>query len=106
MSEERIEEAWVAVLADVVRQAKLWRVRRKSWLDVFEHRLEFAKYEPDVKAALQRLCNALSIQGLRTDYSLVDYLYANNDLAMRVLRKWTKVLAGKAFKRAFERAEA
>ncbi len=54
-SESTIEELWVVVLARVWNQVKWKKMKGRRYLDVFEHRLEYAKYEPDVASALQRL---------------------------------------------------
>jgi len=101
-SEGVVEELWVVVLARVWNQVKWWRIRGRRHLDVFEHRLEYAKYEPDVASAIQRLANALGIQGVDAPLDAIERLRGCNDVAMDVLRKWTKLLALKASIRARE----
>ncbi len=91
-----LEETWVEVLAHIYSQVKWSRIKGRRHLDVFEHRLEYAKYEPDVPSALQRLANALSLQGVNVPLDKVELLRANEDEAMEVLRRWTKLLALKA----------
>ncbi|MEM2272393.1 MAG: hypothetical protein QXP56_06990 [Archaeoglobaceae archaeon] len=100
-----IEEVWVEVLASIFESAvpKFFKKTSRSWLDVFEHRLEFAKYEPDVPAVIQSLANKLSIQGLSVDVNLVEKLRENEELALEILRRWTKYLALKAYVRYKER---
>lgn len=97
-----VEEAWVEVLAHVYAQVKWFKVRGRSHLDVFEHRLEYAKYEPDVPSALQRLANSLSLQGINVPLDKVEFLRSREVEAMEVLRRWTKLLALKAQMRAKE----
>jgi len=93
--EKVVEEKWTIVLAHIWRQVKWSRIHRNR-LDVFEHRLEYAKYEPDVASVMQRLGNALGIQGVNVPLEDLEYLRACNELAMDVLRRWTKLLALKA----------
>jgi hypothetical protein len=97
-----LEEAWVEVLAHVYSQVKWSRIKGRRHLDVFEHRLEYAKYEPDVPSALQRLANALSLQGVNVPLDRVELLRSREEEAMEVLRRWTKLLALKAQVRARE----
>jgi hypothetical protein len=97
-----VEERWVNVLAHVWNQVRWSRIRGRRPLDVFEHRLEYAKYEPDVPSVLQRLGNSLSIQGLSVPVEDVEFLRQHEGLAMEVLRRWTKLLALKASARAKE----
>ncbi len=97
-----LEEAWVEVLAHVYSQVRWSRVRGRRHLDIFEHRLEYAKYEPDVPSALQRLANSLSLQGINVPLDRVELLRAREEEAMEVLRRWTKLLALKAQVKAKE----
>lgn len=101
-SESAVEELWVVVLARVWNQVKWQKMRGRRYLDVFEHRLEYAKYEPDVASALQRLANTLSIQGIDAPLDAIEGLRMCNEVAMDVLRKWTKLLVLKASLRARE----
>jgi len=92
-----LEERWVRVLASVYAQVDWRRLRgRRRPLDVFEHRLEYAKYEADVPSVLQRLANSLSLQGFSADVDDIEYLRAREAEALEVLRRWTKLLALKA----------
>jgi hypothetical protein len=99
---KEVEETWVEVLAHVYSQVKWHKIRGRRHLDVFEHRLEYAKYEPDVPSVLQRLANALSLQGVNVPLDRVEFLRAREEEAMEVLRRWTKLLALKAQVRAKE----
>jgi len=96
-----VEEKWVNVLGHIWNQVKWHRIKRPH-LDVFEHRLEYAKYEADVASALQRLGNTLGIQGLNAPLEDIEYLRKCNDMAMDMLRRITKLLALKAMIRAKE----
>ncbi len=104
-SESTIEELWVVVLARVWNQVKWKKMKGRRYLDVFEHRLEYAKYEPDVASALQRLANTLSIQGIDAPLEAIEGLRNCNEVAMDVLRRWTKLLALKASIKAKEERE-
>jgi len=99
---KEVEDAWVEVLAHVYSQVRWHRIRGRRHLDVFEHRLEYAKYEPDVPSALQRLANTLSLQGVNVPLDKVELLRSREEEAMEVLRRWTKLLALKAQMRAKE----
>jgi len=100
--ESAVEERLVNVLAYIWNQVRWRRIRGRRPLDVFEHRLEYAKYEPDIASALQRLANALSIQGISAPLEDIEFLRQCNEEAMDVLRKWTKLLALKASAKARE----
>ncbi|MCI4407509.1 MAG: hypothetical protein JHC26_00320 [Thermofilum sp.] len=97
-----VEERWVNVLAHIYASVKWKRIRGRRPLDVFEHRLEFSKYEPDVPTVLQRLGNTLGLQGLNIPVEDVEYLRQHEEEAMDMLRKWTKLLALKASVKAKE----
>jgi len=99
---KEVEETWVEVLAHVYAQVRWHRIKGRRHLDVFEHRLEYAKYEPDVPSAIQRLANTLSLQGVNVPLDRVELLRAREGEAMEVLRRWTKLLALKAQIRAKE----
>jgi len=102
-SSNQIERVWVEVLAHVYKAVN-WRqvCRNRSAYDVFEHRLEFSKYEPDIPSVLQRLCNSLSLQAPPLPLDDIEFLRENEKEALKVLRKWTKLLVLKAAKRAKE----
>ena len=97
-----VEERWVEVLAHVWNSVRWGRMRGRRSLDVFEHRLEWAKHEPDVPSVLQRLASSLSVQGLQVPVEDVEFLREDEELALEVLRRWTKLLALKASVRARE----
>ena len=100
--EGAVEDRWVSVLGYIYSQVKWRRMKGRRPLDVFEHRLEYAKYESDVASAIQRLANTLGIQGVSAPLEDVEALRRCNDTAMDVLRKWTKLLALKASVKARE----
>jgi hypothetical protein len=97
-----VEEKLVNVLAHVWNQVNWRRIRGRRHIDVFEHRLEYAKYEPDIPSVLQRLGNSLSIQGLNLPIEDVEFLRKCESEALDTLRRWTKLLALKAYVRAKE----
>ncbi|MGC8988367.1 hypothetical protein, partial [Infirmifilum sp.] len=90
------EEMWVEVLAHVWNAVKWRKIRGRKHIDVFEHRVEYAKYESDPASFLQRLANALSIQGVVVPVETLERLRGCSDLAMDVVRRWTKVIVLKA----------
>ena len=90
------------MLAHVWNSVKWRRIRGRRPLDVFEHRLEWAKHEPDVPSVLQRLASSLSVQGLQVPVEDVEFLRESEELALEVLRRWTKLLALKASIKAKE----
>jgi len=102
MQSIKVEEAWVNVLAHVYKAVDWRKIRGRSAYDVFEHRLEFSKYEPDIPSVLQRLCNSLSLQAPPLPLDDIEFLRENEKEALKVLRKWTKLLVLKAAKRAKE----
>jgi hypothetical protein len=101
-SEKLVEELWVELLAHIWNQVKWSRIRGRRHLDVFEHRLEFAKYEANVPGVLQRLGNTLGLQGIEAPLEVIENLRKCEEEAMAVLRSWTKLLALKASVRARE----
>jgi len=101
-SESTVEEKLVNVLGHIYSQVKWRRMKRRKPLDVFEHRLEYAKYEQDIPSVIQRLSNALSLQGVSVPLEDLEHLRKCEPLALDILRKWTKLLALKASIRAKE----
>jgi hypothetical protein len=97
-----VEEKLVNVLAHIWNQVNWRRIRGRRYIDVFEHRLEYAKYEPDIPSVLQRLGNSLSIQGLNVPIEDVELLRKCESEALDMLRRWTKLLALKAYVKAKE----
>lgn len=102
--QSEIEKAWIEVLAHIYRAVDWSKVRRggKRPLDVFVHRLEFSRNVRDVASLLQRLCNSLSLQGPKLPLDAIDYLRQNESEAMKYVRKYPKLLALYAEKRARE----
>ena len=101
-SESTVEEKLVNVLGHIYSQVKWRRMKRRKPLDVFEHRLEYAKYEQDIPSVIQRLSNTLGLQGVSVPLEDVEYLRKCETLALDLLRRWTKLLALKASIRAKE----
>jgi hypothetical protein len=97
-----VEEKLVNVLAHVWNHVNWRRIRGRRYIDVFEHRLEYAKYEPDIPSVLQRLGNSLSIQGLNLPVEDVEFLRKCEGEALDMLRRWAKLLALKASVKAKE----
>jgi hypothetical protein len=97
-----VEEKLVNVLAHIWNHVNWRRIRGRRYLDVFEHRLEYAKYEPDIPSMLQRLGNSLSIQGLILPVEDVELLRKCEDVALDMLRRWTKLFVLKAYVKAKE----
>lgn len=92
-----VEQAWTTVLGKIFEAVDWKKMRgRRSRLDIFEHRLAFAKYEQDIPDVIQRLCNTLSLQAPTLPIERVDYLREHRDEAMEMLRRWDKLLTMKA----------
>jgi predicted component of type VI protein secretion system len=101
-SEGIVEEKLVNVLGHIYSQVKWRRMRRHRPLDVFEHRLEYAKYEQDIPSVIQRLSNTLGLQGVSVPLEDLEHLRRCEQQALDILRRWTKMLALKASIRAKE----
>ena len=97
-----LEDVWVDVLASIYRSVD-WRKIRRSPYDVFEHRVEFAKYERDVPSVIQKLCDSLSLQAPPIPLDKVEKLRENEEEAMKVLRKMPKLLSIMAATKAREK---
>jgi hypothetical protein len=101
-SEGFVEERLVSVLGYIYSQVKWRRMRGRRPLDVFEHRLEYAKYEQDIPGVVQRLANTLGLQGVNIPVEDLEVLRRCEDVALDLLRRWTKLLALKASIKAKE----
>ena len=103
MLSNEIEQAWVEVLAHIYKAVDWKKVAKgRSAYDIFEHRLEFSKYERDVPSVIQRLCNSLSLQAPPLPLDRVDFLRQHEEEAMKVLRRMPKLLTLYAAQRAKE----
>ena len=100
--ESVVEEKLVNVLGHIYSQVKWRKMRKRKPLDVFEHRLEYAKYEQDIPCVVQRLANTLGLQGVNAPLEDLEYLRRCEPIALDILRRWTKLLALKASIRAKE----
>jgi hypothetical protein len=100
--ESVVEEKLVNVLGYIYSQVKWRKMRKRKPLDVFEHRLEYAKYEQDIPGVVQRLANTLGLQGVNAPLEDLEYLRRCESVALDILRRWTKLLALKASIRAKE----
>jgi len=91
--EELAEQAWIDVLAHVYRTVDWKRVARgRSSLDIFEHRLRFSMFEPDVPSVIDKLCNTLGLQAPWLPLDKIDILRKNEKVALKILRKMPKLL--------------
>ena len=99
--EEKVEDAWVEVLAHIYRAVDWRRVaRNRSAYDVFEHRLSFARYERTVPDIIQKLCNTLSLQAPSIPLDKIEFLRMHEKTALKIIRRWTKLLTLKSAFRA------
>lgn len=102
-AERKLEEAWTELLAHIYKAVDWKRVAKsKNAYDIFEHRLEFSRYEPDIPSVIQKLCNTLSLQAPPLPLNVIEFLREHEKDAMRVLRKMPKLLTLKAAHRARE----
>lgn len=97
--EPQLEEALAAVLGAVFKAVDWKKMRgRRSRLDIFEHRLSYAKYEPTVEQMYQRLCNALSLQAPEISLERMEFLREHDEEAMELVRRMDKLLTLEAAK--------
>ncbi|WP_456478146.1 hypothetical protein [Geoglobus ahangari] len=101
--ERIVEDALVEWLAHIYRAVD-WKktARNHSAYDIFEHRLEFSRYEPDIPSIHQKLCNTLSLQAPYVPLDVMEFLRKHESIALRILRKMPKLLTLKAAQRAKE----
>jgi len=103
MQLSEIERAWIEVLAHIYKAVNWKKVAKgRSAYDIFEHRLEFSKYESDVPSVIQKLCNTLGLQAPSLPLEYVNLLRENEKEAMKVLRKMPKLLTLYSAERAKE----
>ena len=100
---DELEKAWIEVLAHVYKAVN-WKniARNRSAYDIFEHRLEYSRHEPNVPGVIQKLCNTLSLQAPPLPLDKIDFLRKNEKEAMKVLRSMPKLLTLYAAQRAKE----
>ena len=99
--QSEVEKAWIEVLAHIYRAVNWRKVARGHFAyDIFEHRVEFSKIQPDVPSVLQKLCNTLGLQAMPAPMDKVRFLREHEREAMKLLRKWPKYLAMEAIDRA------
>lgn len=100
---KELEEAIVELLATIYKRAN-WRqiAKGRDPIDVFQHRVLVAAYQPDLKRFIEKLCRGLSIQGVRIDPQLLAKLRENEELVMEELRNSSVYYVALAYKRAKE----
>ncbi len=99
-----IEESWVELLASIYKSVNWKKIARKrSSYDIFEHRVERAKYYRTVEEFIQKLLNLLSLQLPPLPIEAIEILKSRNDEAMQILRRKTKYLCLKAILKAKEK---
>jgi hypothetical protein len=101
--EKELEDTWTELLAHIYKAVN-WKqiARSKSAYDIFEHRLEFARYERDIPSVIQKLCNTLSLQAPPLPLDTIEFLRDNEKQALSLMRRMPKLLTLKAAKRAKE----
>lgn len=83
-----LEDHIVYVLLKVYQRADWRRIARgRDPLDVFQHRVLAASYQPSFPKFLERLCLSLGIQSVRIESSVLDVLRANERRALEMLRE-------------------
>ena len=99
--EEAVTELLGKLLGMVFRQVD-WRhvARGRSKLDVFQHRLLVAGYQPDFDRAFEKLCSGLSLQAPHIDIQLLEELRRHSSLALKVWREKSRLLTYLAWKNA------
>ena len=97
---EDVEKAWAHVLGAVYKSVDWRRMKGRNPLDVFEHRVRFASYEPTVSRVLDKLMNTLGLQAPRALLAVFDdlqYLRENEGRALAFLRENIKLLVYEAY---------
>lgn len=91
--QKEIEQAWRDVLAHVYAAVNWKKIARgRSAHDIFEHRLEFARYEQSVPSLLQKLLNRLSLQAPPMPLDKIEFLRRHEFEALQILRSMPKLL--------------
>lgn len=76
--ESELEENVVTVLGRIYSRVQWRKMGSRSAYDIYEHRLEYARHEPDLPSLIQKLCDRLSIQAPSNADGLDDFLHALN----------------------------
>ena len=83
-----LEDHIIYVLLKVYQRADWRRIARgRDPLDVFQHRVLAASYQPLFTKFLERLCLSLGIQSVRIESSVLDVLRSNERRALEMLRE-------------------
>jgi len=101
--EKEIEEKWVELLASIYMYVDWRKVARNHYAgDIFEHRVKMASSQSDIPSMVEHLCNLLGLQAPKLPLNAINFLRENEDEAMYMLRRWTRLLSIQAVNRAIE----
>lgn len=108
MSIDVHEDHVVNILGHIFRKVQWGKMGRRSPYDIFEHRLEYAKYEIGIPEFIQKICDKLSIQApvygdsMNDFLQSVEYCRANETNTFKIIRSRGKLLTLLAAKRSKE----
>jgi len=80
-----LEENLTIILGTIYGRVSWKKMGSRSAYDIFEHRLEYARYEQSIPEFIQKICDKLSIQAPSYSASMSDFLDA-----VKYCRKWEK----------------
>jgi hypothetical protein len=91
---EEVKQNWIAVLGTVFKNVDWKKMRggRRSYLDIFEHRLRYASHEEDVGRLIERLCSGLSLQAPPIPLDCLEELEKREEESMQMVRQYGKFL--------------
>ena len=100
MDDDELEEKVGLMLAYAWRQFyAVWgkKIKGRSVLDVFQHRVKVASYMPTFQRFLEKLAHGLGLQSLSVPGELIEELKGEGDRVMDLLREESVYLVVKAY---------
>ncbi|RLE85583.1 MAG: hypothetical protein DRJ96_07610 [Thermoprotei archaeon] len=95
-SSQPCKQRLVRLLARIYLRSRLWeRVRGRSPLDVFQHRVLASSYAPSISEFIEQLCRKLGVQSLELEPGEVEELEECG--ALQLLRKESIVLVAEMY---------
>ncbi len=91
-------EAIARLLATIYLRANWKQIARgRDPLDVFQHRVLAAAYQPTLKQFIEKLCRGLGIQGVRIDDELLGFLEEHEERVLEELRSSSVYYVARAY---------
>ena len=107
-NDELLERHVVNVLGHIYRKVNWRKMGSRSSYDIFEHRIEYSKYEIDLPKVVQKLCDKLSIQapvyadGVQDWLESMEYCRRHEKESLNLIRTQGKLLTLLAAERSKE----